>query len=144
MRLDWLLYNLVLLALFDKESIFFLIRLLFRKSMIAIVPLIVFLSGFVTSMLIPVFARYLAHHFIYFIGGVFVISGFVWAYFIADPISSTGISDDERYDVIGVAVVSFNLIQTIWRKLKEYNLLLFSMYKSKFVLSSMESVVLGF
>ena len=112
--------------------------------MIAIVPLIVFLSGFVTSMLIPVFARYLAHHFIYFIGGVFVISGFVWAYFIADPISSTGISDDERYDVIGVAVVSFNLIQTIWRKLKEYNLLLFSMYKSKFVLSSMESVVLGF
>ena len=87
--------------------------------MIAIVPLIVFLSGFVTSMLIPVFARYLAHHFIYFIGGVFVISGFVWAYFIADPISSTGISDDQRYDVIGVAVVSFNFIQTICRKIAQ-------------------------
>lgn len=75
--------------------------------MIAIVPLIVFLSGFVTSMLIPVLARYISHHFIYFIGGIFVVCGFIWAYFIADPLLPTGIPDDKRYDVIGVAVVSY-------------------------------------
>lgn len=73
--------------------------------MIAVVPLIVFLSGFFTSMAIPFLSKKLEHNFIYIIGGVFMVSSLVWAYYIADPIPKMGAKSDPNYEIIGVAVV---------------------------------------
>ena len=75
--------------------------------MIAVVPLIIFLSGFVTSMAIPIISKKLEHNLTYVIGGVFLIGGFIWAYYLADPLPiASGVSPDAKYEIIGVAIVS--------------------------------------
>lgn len=72
--------------------------------MIAIVPLIVFISGFVMSMSVPILNKYINNNVIYIIGTVLCISGFIWARDLATPIGA--VDPSRRYEIIGVAIVS--------------------------------------
>ena len=72
--------------------------------MIAIVPLIVFISGFFMSMSIPVLNKYINNNAIYLIGTALCISGFIWARDLATPIGS--VDPSRKYEIIGIAIVS--------------------------------------
>ena len=74
--------------------------------MIAIVPLVSYLSGFLTSTLVPFITKRTNNHFLYIIGVSFVLSSSGWAYSIANPISSVGINSSQKYHVIGIAMFS--------------------------------------
>ena len=74
--------------------------------MIAIIPLIVFISGFVASFVIPPLSGFIGHNFTYIFGTLFVVGSCFWAYFIADPILPDVAPDVNSFDVIGVGVVS--------------------------------------
>ena len=78
----------------------------FRKQMIAIVPLVSYLSGFLTSTVVPFITKRTNNHFLYIIGVSFVLSSSGWAYSIANPISSVGINSSQKYHVIGIAMFS--------------------------------------
>lgn len=74
------------------------------KSMIAIVPLIVFISGFFMSMSIPFISKKINHNFIYICGTIVLVAGFIWARYLAIPIG--GLDPSRRYEIIGVAVLN--------------------------------------
>ena len=74
--------------------------------MIAIVPLVSYLSGFLTSTVVPFITKRTNNHFLYIIGVSFVLSSSGWAYSIANPISSVGINSSQKYHVIGIAMFS--------------------------------------
>ena len=57
-------------------------------------------------MLVPLITKRTNNHFLYLLGVSFVVSSSGWAYAIANPISSVGISSAQRYHVIGIAMFS--------------------------------------
>merc|ERR1712062_479902 len=75
------------------------------KSMIAVVPLVIYLTGFLMTLVGPIITQKTNSHVLYFIGCVLVMCSSGWSYALAEPLpGDAGVPDSERYQVIGVAI----------------------------------------
>ena len=87
--------------------------------MIAVVPLVIYLTGFLMTLVVPIITQKTNSHVLYFIGCVLVMCSSGWSYALAEPLpgklhltwrqyitssGDAGVPDSERYQVIGVAI----------------------------------------
>ena len=54
--------------------------------MIAVVPLVIYLTGFLMTLLVPYITRKTNSHVLYFIGCTLVIAASGWAFALAEPL----------------------------------------------------------
>ena len=58
----------------------------FRKSMIAVVPLVIYLTGFAMTLVVPIITQKTNSHVLYFIGCTLVMCSSGWSYALAEPL----------------------------------------------------------